>query len=145
MASLKAISTKKKKVEAKPTPQRKSGAAKVLEEKHVGAEITNWSGIRDMDNAIYQCLRHYGYFYDHKDAFKWGEAWVKKNRTASELADYKASEDWRVNTTLGGLCKMHMNGAELEESAEMKRVNLAFTMTLQRLRVEVFSAGLSIR
>jgi hypothetical protein len=115
MASLKAISTKKKKVEAKPTPQRKSGAAKVLEEKHVGAEITNWSGIRDMDNAIYQCLRHYGYFYDHKDAFKWGEAWVKKNRTASELADYKASEDWRVNTTLGGLCKMHMNGAELEE------------------------------
>jgi hypothetical protein len=123
-ASLKKITAKKKKPELKPVPQRKSGAAKVLEEKHVGAEITNWALVKpeDMDKAIYQCLRNYGYFYDHKDAFKWGEAWVKKNMTASDLADYKHSEDWRVNTTLGGLCKMHMAGAQLEEKY-MKRLH----------------------
>lgn len=122
-ATLKKITAKKKKPELKPVPQRKSGAAKVLEEKHVGAEITNWVTVRseDMDRAIYQCLRNYGYFYDHKDAFKWAEAWVKKNMTASELADFKHSEDWRVNTTLGGLCKMHMNGAQLEDKY-MKRI-----------------------
>lgn len=120
--ALKKITAKKKKPEAKPVPQRKSGAAKVLEEKHVGAEITDWSRVRDMDSAIYQNLRNYGYFYDHKDAFKWAEAWVKKNRTASELADFKHSEDWRVNTTLGGLCKMHMAGARLEEKY-MNRIN----------------------
>jgi hypothetical protein len=121
-ATLKKISAKKKKPEAKPVPQRKSGAAKVLEEKHVGVEITDWSRVQNMDNAIYQNLRNYGYFYDHKDAFKWAEAWVKKNRTASELADFKHSEDWRVNTTLGGLCKMHMAGAQLEEKY-MNRIN----------------------
>lgn len=122
-ATLKKITAKKKKPELKPVPQRKSGAAKVLEEKHVGAEITNWTTVRpeNMDHAIYQCLRNYGYFYDHKDAFKWAEAWVKKNMTASELADFKHSEDWRVNTTLGGLCKMHMAGAQLEEKY-MKRI-----------------------
>jgi hypothetical protein len=120
--ALKKITAKKKKPEAKPVPQRKSGAAKVLEEKHVGAEITDWSRVRDMDSAIYQNLRNYGYFYDHKDAFKWAEAWVKKNRTASELADFKHAEDWRVNTTLGGLCKMHMAGARLEEKY-MNRIN----------------------
>lgn len=120
--ALKKITAKKKKPEAKPVPQRKSGAAKVLEEKHVGAEITDWSRVQNMDIAIYQNLRNYGYFYDHKDAFKWAEAWVKKNRTASELADFKHSEDWRVNTTLGGLCKMHMAGARLEEKY-MNRIN----------------------
>ena len=74
-----------------------------------------------MDTAIYQTLRYYGYFYDHKEAFGWAEAWVKKNMTASELVDFKHSEDWRVNTTLGGLCKMHMAGAQLEEKY-MKRI-----------------------
>lgn len=121
-ATLKKITAKKKKPEAKPVPQRKSGAAKVLEEKHVGVEITDWSRVQNMDIAIYQNLRNYGYFYDHKDAFKWAETWVKKNRTASELADFKHSEDWRVNTTLGGLCKMHMAGAPLEEKY-MNRIN----------------------
>lgn len=114
-ATLKKITAKKKKVDMKPVPQRKSGAAKVLEERHVGAEITDWTRVQNMDHAIYQNLRNYGYFYDHKEAFKWAEAWVKKNRTATELADFKHAEDWRVNTTLGGLCKMHMAGAQLEE------------------------------
>lgn len=124
MASLKKITAKKKKPELKPMPQRKSGAAKILEEKHIGAEITNWALVKpeDMDRAVYQCLRNYGYFYDHKEAFKWGEAWVKKNMTAADLANYKHADDWRVNTTLGGLCKMHMAGAPLEEKY-MKRIH----------------------
>jgi len=122
-ASLKAITAKKKKPELKAVPQRKSSASHLLEEKHIGSEVTNWVTVKDedMDTAIYQTLRNYGYFYDHKEAFGWAEAWVKKNMLASELADFKHSEDWRVNTTLGGLCKMHMAGARLEEKY-MKRI-----------------------
>lgn len=116
-ASLKAITAKKKKPELKSVPQRKSSASHLLEEKHIGSEVTNWATVKDedMDKAIHQTLRNYGYFYDHKEAFGWAETWVKKHHTASELADFKASEDWRVNTTLGGLCKMHMAGANLNE------------------------------
>lgn len=121
MASLKTITAKKKKPELKPVPQRKSGAAKVLEEKHIGAEITDWTKVTDMRAAIYQNLRNYNYFYDHKDAFKWGEAWVKKNR-GQDLAAYKSAEEWRVNTTLGGLCKMHMAGAPFDEK-QMKWIS----------------------
>lgn len=116
MASLKKITTKKKKVELKPVPQRKSNAARVLEEKHIGVETTNWVDVPAelIDMKVYTNLRIYNYFYDHKDAFKWAEEWVKKNR-GKDLADFKASEDWRVNTTLGGLCKMHMAGAPFNE------------------------------
>lgn len=116
MASLKSISSKKKKVEHKPVPQRKSNAARVLEEKHIGVETTNWVDVPSdlVDMKVYTNLRIYNYFYDHKDAFKWAEEWVKKNR-GQDLNDFKASEEWRVNTTLGGLCKMHMAGAPLDE------------------------------
>lgn len=114
MASLKKLTTKKKKPELKPIPQRKSGAAKVLEEKHIGAEITDWSTVTDVEKVVYQNLRNYNYFYDHKDAFKWAEPWVKKYRP-QDLSDYKAADDWRVNTTLGGLCKMHLAGAPFSE------------------------------
>lgn len=149
-AALKKISVKKKKPEAKPVPQRKSGAAKILEEKHVGVEITDWTMIQpeEMDKAIYQCLRNYGYFYDHKEAFKWAEAWVKKNMTASELTDFKYSEDWRVNTTLGGLCKMHMAGAQLEEKY-MKRIKdgiaLAITAGKARRQVEALTSTKQVK
>lgn len=116
MASLKSISSKKKKVEHKPVPQRKSNAARVLEEKHIGVETTNWVDVPSdlVDMKMYTNLRIYNYFYDHKDAFKWAEEWVRKNR-GHDLTDFKASEEWRVNTTLGGLCKMHMAGAPLDE------------------------------
>ncbi len=116
MASLKTISTKKKKVEHKPVPQRKSNAARVLEEKHIGVETINWVDVPEhtMDMKVYTNLRIYNYFHDHKDAFKWAEEWVKKNR-GHDLADFKESEDWRVNTTLGGLCKMHMAGAQFDD------------------------------
>lgn len=116
MASLKSITAKKKKVEAKPVPQRKSGAAKTLEEKHIGSEVTTWVDVPEdqLESVVYTNLRNYNYFNDHKDAFKWAEAWVKNNR-AQDLADFKASPEWRVNTTLGGLCKMHMAGAPFNE------------------------------
>lgn len=116
MASLKALTTKKKKPEPKSVPQRKSGAAKLLEEKHIGAEITDWSTVtpEDAEKVVYQNLKHYNYFYDHKDAFKWAEAWVKKYRT-QDLSDFKAGDEWRVNTTLGGLCKMLMAGATFQQ------------------------------
>jgi hypothetical protein len=121
MASLKSISAKKKKPEAKKVPQRKSSAAKVLEERHIGEEITNWIGIEDSEKAVAQNLRHYGYFYDHKDAFKWAQVWVKKNRP-SDYANFCESPDWRVNTTLGGLCKMLSDGAEFTQ-ARMAWIN----------------------
>lgn len=116
MASLKKITAKKKKPELKPVPQRKSNAARVLEEKHIGVETTNWVDVPSelVEMKVYTNLRIYNYFYDHKDAFKWAEEWVKKNR-GQDLSDFKASEDWRVNTTLGGLCKMHLAGAPFDE------------------------------
>lgn len=115
-AALKKITAKKKKPELKPMPQRKSGASKLLEEKHIGVEVTNWTNVKpeDVDGVIYTNLRNYGYFYDHKDAFKWAEAWMKKNR-GQDLENFKAADEWRVNTTLGGLCKMHTAGAPFDE------------------------------
>ncbi len=113
-AALKTISTKKKKPESKPMPQRKSSAARILEEKHVGVEITDFSNVYNLEEAVGQNLKHYNYFYDYKDAFKWAEVWVKQNRTA-ELADFKAAEEWRVNTAIGGLCKMLTMGAVFTE------------------------------
>jgi hypothetical protein len=113
-AALKKLTTKKKKPDLKPVPQRKSSASKLLEEKHIGAEITDFTNVQNLEHAVYQNLKHYNYFYDHKDAFKWAEAWVKKNRTA-DLADFKAAEEWRINTAIGGLCKMLSMGAEFTE------------------------------
>lgn len=113
-AALKKITAKKKKPELKPVPQRKSGAAKVLEEKHIGAEVTNFVNIPDAEVVLYHNLRHYNYFYDHKDAYKWAEAWIKKNRT-QDLVDFKAAEEWRINTAIGGLCKMLSLGATFSE------------------------------
>lgn len=113
-AALKKLTTKKKKPDLKPIPQRKSGASKILEEKHIGAEIIDFTNVQNMEHVVYQNLKHYNYFYDHKDAFKWAEAWVKKNR-ATDLVDFKAAEEWRINTAIGGLCKMLSMGAEFTE------------------------------
>ena len=83
------------------------------EEGNIGSEITNWASVPEdkMENLVYQTLRHYGYFYDYKEGNKWVAEWVKKNRTALELKQYKAAEAWRTPMTICGLCKMHMNGA----------------------------------
>lgn len=113
-AALKKLTTKKKKPELKSVPQRKSSASKLLEEKHIGAEITNFTNIPDAEVVLYQNLKHYNYFYDYKDAYKWAEAWIKKNRT-QDLVDFKEAEEWRINTAIGGLCKMLSAGAHFSE------------------------------
>ena len=104
----------RKKVEKKVLPKRNSNAAKFLDEKHIGEEVTNWASVKDVESAIFTNLRHYGYFYDYKTAHSWAVAWVKKNFPAKVKA-LEAAEDWTVTTTLGGLCKMHMDGAPLGE------------------------------
>lgn len=135
-AALKKLTTKKKKPDLKPIPQRKSSAARILEEKHIGEEITDFSKPYDnLEKVVYQNLKHYNYFYDHKDAFKWAEAWVKKNRTA-DLADFRAAEEWRVNTAIGGLCKMLTMGAVFSEK-RMEWLNFKLQ--------EVITAGRSQR
>lgn len=113
-AAIKKLTTKRKKPEPKPLPQRKSGTAKFLEEKHIGSEVKDWSTVTNVESAVYQTLRHYNYFYDHKDAFQWAMNWVQVHRPA-DLAAFKASDDWRVNTAVGGICKMHMMGAPFNE------------------------------
>lgn len=109
MAALKKITTKKK----KPTVVlgRKSISA---EEKHVGLETVNWVGVKDIDRAIYDTLRHYNYFYDYKEAFKWAAAWVKVHNPKI-YSRFQKIEQWRISTSVGGMCKMHANGAPLTE------------------------------
>ena len=96
---------------------RTSAASKLVDVRHIGDEITNWSAVveSDIERAIYQNLKHYNYFYDNKDANKWGAAWIAKNFTKPDQVAYAACDEWRVNTTFGGLCKMHMAGAPLSE------------------------------
>lgn len=108
MAALKKITTKKK----KPTISlgRKSISA---EERHVGLETINWSNVKDIDRAVYDTLRHYNYFYDYKETFKWASAWVKAHRP-KDYSKFQKIEQWRISTTVGGMCKMHTNGAPFD-------------------------------
>lgn len=96
-----------------PAIRKNSNASKVLEEKHIGREITDWSEVTEA--KVYECLRHYGYFYDNKDSVRWATAWVKKNMTKANLTHFSAAEDWRISSTLGALCKMMLNGAVFDE------------------------------
>lgn len=121
-AASKKLAPKKKK-EVKPLPPRSSAAAKLIDAKHIGEEILDWSKVTEVDKAVYQNLKHYNYFYDHKDAFKWGLVWIKKNFTKPDQDAYMACDEWRVNTTFGGLAKMQLAGAPLTEK------NLAFLQT----------------
>lgn len=108
MAALKKITTKKK----KPTVSlgRKSITA---EEKHVGLETVDWTNVKNMKWAVYDTLRHYNYFYDYKEAFKWASTWVKKYKP-KDYARFQKIEQWRINTAIGGMCRMHMNGAPFD-------------------------------
>ena len=118
--ALAAKKTVKRKVSKAPTVRRNSGAAKFLDEKHIGREITDWTEVTEA--KVYECLRHYGYFYDNKDSVRWATAWVKKNMTKANLTHFSAAEDWRISTTLGGFCKMMLNGAVFDEK-RMKWIN----------------------
>jgi hypothetical protein len=111
MASLRSIATVKKK-KIKPSLLRKSSSANILvEEKNIGSEITSFGTSEISDSDLYQNLRYYGYFFDTKDAFSWALDWVKANKTKEEISTFNRAEEWRVNTTLGAMCKMLTNGA----------------------------------
>jgi hypothetical protein len=102
---------------AKKTKMPSARKSISAEERNIGTEVTNWMSIPEdqYENAVYQTLRHYGYFYDIKEGNKWAAEWVKKNRSSLELKQFRAAEPWRTSMTICGLCKMHMNGAQLSE------------------------------
>lgn len=90
-------------------------SSKTSEEKHIGKEIVNWEGVTDVETAMRECLSHYNYFYDYKDAVKWATVWIKKNMSAQDLKFYQKAELWRTSITVGAVCKMHTNGAPFDE------------------------------
>lgn len=97
----------------KTAPMRKSNASKTLEERHIGSEIVDWT--ETTEAKVFECLRHYSYFYDHKDGAKWALVWVKKNMSKADATHFALAEDWRVSPTLGALCKMMTNGAVFDD------------------------------
>lgn len=122
------ISRKKKKVTI--SNARKSI---MVEEKHVGRETTDWKNIlpEDMEKKVYETLRHYGYFYDVKDSYKWAIEWVKINRTKQDLKNFKAAPERHFSSTVSGLCKMLMNGAVFNEK-RMGFINKNVNEQIQR-------------
>ena len=102
------ISQKKKKIRTSPT--RKSVTA---EEKHVGLETIDWGNIdpNQFEKKVYETLRHYSYFYEVKDTYKWAVEWVKQTRSKQDLKYFKAAPERRFSSTVSSLCKMMINGA----------------------------------
>jgi hypothetical protein len=112
-----------------PKIDRKSKAAIALEEKSVGVETVSWDQVpaAQYEKCVYWTLRHYANFYDYKDTARWAREWVKKNVQDKQLVEnVRRVEDWRISTTVGGLCKMMLNGAQFTE----KRMN----WIMERLR-----------
>jgi len=87
--------------------------AQIIEEKHVGYETEDWGSVTNFESAFRDTLRHYGYFYDTKEFFKWGTDWVKKNMTPSKLKHFKAADQWRLSVTAASMARMEMKGADL--------------------------------
>lgn len=108
------IAKKIKKV--KPSNARKSILA---EEAKVGTATTDWSMVpaNDYNNRIRETLRHYGYFYEPKDGFKWAAEWIKANLEKQALTEFKASPERVFAMTAGSLCKIMLDGGKLNESA----------------------------
>lgn len=111
---------KRKKTKAPSTPARGSKASLLLEEKHIGPEIVDWSQVapEDMNREVGRCLRHYGYFYDYKTAAKWLLDWAKKNKNTDLVKAVRSTPDWKISPTLGGLAKILSNGAILDEKSQ---------------------------
>lgn len=108
------ISKKVKKV--KPSNARKSVMA---EERKVGLAVTDWSAIpaNQYEGAIRDTLRHYGYFYEPRDAFKWAAEWIKANLDKNALSEFKASSERAFSMTAGSLCKILLDGGKVNEKA----------------------------
>ena len=103
----------KKTAVRKKIPVHRNTSSKTHEEKHIGYEITDWSEMTE--RKVEECLRHYGYFHDYKDASRWALSWVKKHLSKKDATYFASAEDWRVSPTLGALCKMMSNGAVFDE------------------------------
>lgn len=103
----------KRKAKATPAPRRGSNASRIAEEKHIGHETVDWTN--QTEAQVIETLRHYGYFYDHKEGNKWASEWVKKNYTKAQYANFRAAETWRTSMTVCSLCKMMLNGAVFDE------------------------------
>lgn len=108
------ISKKPKKVKIPNT--RKSIS---VEERKIGLETTDWSSVPEYeyDDALRSTLRHYNYFYDIKDSFKWAVEWVKQNMDKQALIEFKASPERMFSVTASGLCKIMLNGGKLTDKA----------------------------
>jgi phage host-nuclease inhibitor protein Gam len=113
MARAATVKKAKPKTSKTPAIRRKSNASMLLEEKYIGREITDWSEVTEA--KVYECLRHYGYFYDNKDSIRWAKVWVKANMTKTNLTQFSAVEDWRISFTVGALCNMMANGAVFDK------------------------------
>lgn len=99
------------------TNRRGSNAAILAEEAHIGRETVNFEGLspEEFKSKVIETMRHYGYFYDHKEGNKWASAWVKKNYSKDDYAAFRAAETWRTSMTVCSLCKMMENGAVFDE------------------------------
>jgi len=93
----------------------KRKAPRSYEERHVGSEITDWTGIETEPMTVYNQLRHYNYFYTHKDAKKWVKKWAKDNKKKEVYSALGNVEDWRVSMTVGGLARIMTNGGALSK------------------------------
>lgn len=105
----------------------------MAEEKHVGRETTDWTNIlpEDMEKKVYETLRHYGYFYDVKETYKWATEWVKQNRSSEEFKTFKGAPERFFSSTVSGLCKILSNGAVFNEK-RMAFINKNIDDQIQR-------------
>ena len=88
-----------------------------IEQSKVGVEVINWAEVSstDFESCVMETLRHYNYFYDHKEAFKWAVTWIKQNKDKQTVKYFLAAPDRLFSVTICGLCKMMLNGAEFTE------------------------------
>ena len=121
---------KKAKKAPKVPNTRKSVSA---EEKHIGRETTDWVNVPEdkYQWAVYETLRHYGYFNDTKDTFKWAAEWIKQNMEKQALVEFKASPDRLFSMTAGGLCRILTNGGKISDKA-MALVQREISLARQR-------------
>lgn len=119
----------------KPKKPKISNARKhiSIEELRIGQETTDWSSVPESEynHKIYETLRHYNYFNEPKEAFKWACDWIKQNMSRQALNEFKASPERMFSFTAGGLCKIMSNGGKISVKAR-ELVDSEISMARQR-------------
>jgi len=117
MAKAAKAKTTRRKVVAPRAIRRSANANIIVEEKHIGRETIDFEGLspKEFNSKVTETMRHYGYFYDTKEGNKWASAWVKKNYSKDDYANFRAAEAWRTSMTVCSLCKMMENGAVFDK------------------------------